>query len=86
MSDWDEYAAQKVALAFEKLVGSPDVGWAGGALKEAQSDLSAVHDDDVPQQARADLAIVREADSATVDVIRAISRLYVKVLEARSPS
>lgn len=85
MSKWDGYAEQKVGLAFQKLVESPDAGWAGGALQESQSDLSAVDDDDVPDDARADLATVKGATTVTVDLVRAISRLYVKVLAAREP-
>lgn len=81
MSDWDGYAIQKIGLAFNKLVEQPDAGWAGGAFAEAQSDLTAVNEDDVPEKARADLNTVKNAAKEDIEVIRAISRLRVMTLE-----
>jgi hypothetical protein len=81
---WHGYAAQKVGLAFDKLAGSPGAAWGEPPLVGAQSDLTAVDDDDVPAAARADLDVVRRATAITVEVVQAIGRLQVKVLEARA--
>lgn len=84
MAGWNEDAAEQIKMAFEKLVIEPEGGWEGGPLAGALENLKGVEPEHVPEGARGDLMVVKEAEEVTVEVVRAMSRLYVRLLIARS--
>lgn len=78
---WESYAIQKVTIAYDKLIGSPDSYPGLDALSEARSDLAAVYPEDVPDDLKNDLLLARDRNASEEVVKNALARLHAACTE-----